>query len=500
MLPGDRQHLIIKYYVLMKRLNWSLWVKSAKNHFKIKLNKCLIKQNKGSMNFFKNRIVSIALLLGFCICGAANSFAQTTTGDSLSKFRLSVSERFRIETWDNSVSLSKAAKAGTSYLRTRTSAMGEWMPDESIDFALKLTNEFRTYYAPSTNNFHLNEVFIDQLYVKWNTNSFLTGALTLGRQNISFGEGFIVMDGTPLDGSRSTYFNAARYDWNINKSNSITIFGTYMPKQDNLLPVLNGNDIDPAYEGDGTYCLSEQNETGGGIYYTGKYEKMNLQSYYILKSDIKPDKSIGQVRSDVHTVGSRLNTGLCKYVSTTFEGAYQFGTYGDNRRNAYGGYWYFDLRPAWELSILPKTFTVGTICLSGDKTGTKEMEGWDPVFSRWPKWSESYVYTLIKEYNGKVSYWSNIISFYTSIKFTFSENINFNIDYHHMLAPQETMASGYLSGNGNVRGDLIIAKVVYDISKNVSGHFIWEHFIPGNYYVRGADPYTWSRMEISFKF
>jgi hypothetical protein len=450
------------------------------------------------MNIFKNRAISITLFLGLCICAKVNSFAQTTVSDSSSNFKFGLIERLRIETGDNYISLSKAAKAGTSYNRVKSSVWGDWNPDESFDFNIKLTHEFRTYYAPSTNNFYMNEVFFDQLYVKWKTNAFLNGTLTLGRQNITLGEGFLIAEGTPLDGSRSLYFNAGRYDWNINKKNVITFFGSYSPKQDNILPVINGKDIELSSEADGTFTLSEQNEAAGGIYYTGVLSNFNLQSYYILKSYIDPDKALKQVNSNVHTVGSRLNVGLTKNLSTTFEGAYQFGSYGQYKRSAYGGYWYLDITSGWKQSFLPKIFTVGTICLSGDKPGTKDMEGWDPIYSRYPKWSDSYVYTFIHE--SKIGYWSNFISIYSSIKFAVSDNMKFNFDYHHMLAPQEGIATSFISGNGNVRGDLFIGKFNFDISKNVSGRFIWEHFMPGNYYLGSASTYNWSQMEFTFTF
>jgi hypothetical protein len=45
------------------------------------------------------------------------------------------------------------------------------------------------------------------------------------------------------------------------------------------------------------------------------------------------------------------------------------------------------------------------------------MEGWDPIFSRWPKWSESFIYTFTRE--SRPSYWSNMSSLYASLAFDF---------------------------------------------------------------------------------
>jgi hypothetical protein len=453
---------------------------------------------KGQKMKHKFRILRSALLLLLLnILLIENTFAQTSgTTNTNSSFKFSFQERVRLETWDNTVTLSRAAKAGSSYLRNKTSIMGQWLPTEALEIGVKLTNEFRTYFSPSTNVFHMNEVFFDQLYIKWNTKAVLDGILTVGRQNLNFGEGFVVLEGTPLDGSRATYFNAVKYDWNLNKDNTISLFGLYMPLTDDL-PVINGNDIDAAFLVNGTWGLTEQKENGFGLYYTGKLSWGNIQAYYIRKNYLSPNKAIGQIDSDVNTVGGRINKAFSKELSFTFEGAYQFGKYGDFNKNAYGGYLYLDYKPTWNKVYLPKTFTIGSICLSGDDPGTKDNEGWDPIFSRWPKWSDSYVYTLVKE--SKVAYWSNMVSIYSSVKFIIDEQVSFSFDYHHLLALQTGTATSFLSGNGHVRGDLFIAKMLLEINKYLSGHFIFEHFLPGNYYVGTADSANFARFEMTVK-
>lgn len=445
-----------------------------------------------------NRILYALMVLSFILYAGSSLNAQTSgTANKPGDFKFSFQERIRIETWDNAVTLSRAAKAGNSYLRNRTSVMGQWFPGETVEIAAKLTNEFRTYFAPSTNTYHFSELFIDQLYIKWNTKNILNGILTLGRQNINLGEGFVVMDGSPLDGSRSTYFNAARFDWAIDKGNTITFLGIYNPKTDDL-PVINGNDIDPAFQGDGTWALTEQKETGFGAYYTGQLSWANIQSYFIRKNYADPDQKLGQVEQDINTLGTRMSIPFSSAFNLTFEGAYQFGGYGDFNRNSYGGYAYLDYKPGWNIIFLPKTFTVGTVVLSGDDPNTKDNEGWDPIFSRWPKWSESYIYTQIKEF-GKPAYWSNLTSVFASLKFVFDEQISCNFDYHHMTAPQNPVVSAFPGGTGSTRGDLFIAKLLFDISKNVTGHFLFEHLIPGDYYFGTADPSNWARMEFFIK-
>jgi len=437
--------------------------------------------------------------LGLIILVSVLFIAQKTDAQSLDannnagSYKISFQERVRLETWDNAVSLLRSANSGSSYMRFKSSVMGQWYAGQTVEIAAKITNEFRTYFAPSTNSFRMNEIFIDQLYLKWNTKNILEGTLTIGRQNMSYGEGFVILEGTPLDGSRSTYFNAVKYDWNINKENNLSFFALYVPITDDL-PVINGNDIEASFLVDGTWGLAEQKENAFGVYYTGKFSWGGLQSYYIRKNYLDPKLSSGQIDANVNVIGGRIVKPLMKELNVTFEGAYQFGKYGSYDRNAYGGYIYFDYKPLWNTNILPKTFTFGTIILSGDDPNTNNNEGWDPVFSRWPKWSDSYVYTYVKE--SRISNWSNLISIYASFKFVFDEKTGFNFDYHHMLAPEDKMNS-FTAGNGTLRGDLFIAKLIFEITKNLSGHLLYEHFNPGGYYFNNADSYNFGRVEFT---
>ena len=51
-----------------------------------------------------------------------------------------------------------------------------------------------------------------------------------------YGEGFLLSDGTPQDGSRTFYFNAARAKWKVDERNTVDF--TYITNQfqDRYLP------------------------------------------------------------------------------------------------------------------------------------------------------------------------------------------------------------------------------------------------------------------------
>lgn len=62
----------------------------------------------------------------------------------------------------------------------------------------------------------------------------------IGRQDFlgAYGEGFLSLDGTPGDGSRTAYFNAAKAVWRINDGNSVGLIYLSDPKSDTYLPSL----------------------------------------------------------------------------------------------------------------------------------------------------------------------------------------------------------------------------------------------------------------------
>ncbi len=438
------------------------------------------------MNKNLNIIIFFTLLLFYPL------FAQDNS-DNKSKFDISFSERFRMVMWDNAIDLDKSGTSNQNFARFRSSLGIKYSASENLVFNLKFTHEFRKYFTPSAADFHMNEVIFDQLNLQWKTDEYLPGTLTFGRQNIFLGEGFVILDGHPGDGSRSPYFNAFRYDWNINSDNTLTGFFVYQPEED-FLPALNGKDIDKAFQGDDSYQLVEQSERGAGLYYTGNLAEFNLQSYFIWKA-IADDGLQIMPKSDIYTFGARCRIPLIETLALTAEGSYQGGKYGDSDRGAYGGYSYLSFSPEEKGSCIPRVIDAGFLILSGDDINTNKMEAWDPLFSRWPKWSESLIYTFLKESRGRVAYWSNLYSFYLRSGFTFPEDIALNLGYYHLGAMENTMATSFLSGDGSDRGELFTAKLSYKVSSKITGHIVWEYFVPGDFYFEGAERSHWARME-----
>ncbi len=423
-------------------------------------------------------LISAALILS-----TVPVFGQDAAkGNIHPNFRLSFTERFRMVTWKFATDLMFTSY---SFTRHRTSLMGQWFPVAGCEFALRITNEFRYYIVPRYRENNLDEAFVDLLYSKWDIDTGLRGTLTLGRQNIILGEGFLVMDGGPLDGSRSIYFNAARFDWRLDKTKSISVFYMYQEEIDDWLPIIHDQDKP----------MVDQPEEGFGAYFSGDFGTTNLQAYAIRKN-VKATTA-HPTASEINTFGGRVQVSATEKLSATVEAAYQFGKLGDADRAAFGGYSHIDYTTAWAF-YLPSTLTAGAVYLSGDDPETDDWEGWDPLFSRWPKWSESYIYTLIRE--GGVAYWSNFASVYVRAGFKLSDQVQVQGDFHHLMAPRAPDSElSFPGGTGKTRGELLIGKMTYQINDRLSGHLLWETLSPGSFYFSQALRYSWVRVELMLK-
>jgi hypothetical protein len=429
----------------------------------------------------------IAVIISAGIILPADAQMETVKKDPDLKFYFW--ERIRQESWDNTISLNDSPGDSSTYLRLRTSLGGQWRPDETWEVNLRLTNENRTYLAPKSDprlkkNFSINEVFVDQFNVKWRNPGKLPLTLTLGRQDLMLGEGFLIFDGGPLDGSRSAYFNALRLDYALKGKNTLTFFFMRQPRTDTLLPILN----------DVQQPMLEQEEQGVGLYFSGGSKKIQLDAYLFRKDTFA---YAALPAGALHVAGGRIVHPFSEKLSLAAEAALQLGKRGEKQRRGLGGYFHLDHKSGWRFP-LPGQLTLGGVYLSGDDPATERDEGWDPAFSRWPKWSDSFIYLQARE--SRVADWSNFISLYGSLLFEPAEKVKLNLAWHHLLAAEKTPASSLLSGGGKDRGDLFIIKITYDIGKNLAGRFIWEIFRPGGFYFVGADAYNWIQFEMFFRF
>lgn len=421
-------------------------------------------------------IVTFLLILFFTVFSSAE--------EAKKKFKLGFTERIRHETWDNTVTLKKDVSTSTGYTRFRTTLSGQWTPSANFELTARVTNEFRNWLAPKGRDLLLSEVFIDNLFLKWKNPASLPLTLIVGRQNIMLGEGFIFMDGYPLDGSRSIYFNAFRADIRLAEKHTLSVILAHQPRTDTLAPKINDQHL----------VLLEQPETGAALYYSGEFCKVKLEGYALRKYFGYAVKAASRV--DYTTLGARVGLPLLCSLTGTAELALQTGQQQGLSRNGLGGYIHLDYRFCESVPLL-RTLTLGGIYLSGDDPATPgKNEGWDPVFSRWPKWSESLTYTISQEKGA--AYWSNLNSVYLSALLNLNKETDVILTWHRLGAVHQG-APIFPGGLGKKRGDLFIGRLNFRVNVFTTGHFIWEHFRPGDFYFKGAVYANWVRFELLFQ-
>jgi len=391
------------------------------------------------------------------------------------------SERFRTVSWDNPITLDPAKEDESTFIRHRTSLGVNWSFSKNAELYFKATNEFRIYFNPEK-DFNIHEIFVDNLYLKLKNLFSLPVILTMGRQNIILGEGFIVLDGSTYDGSRSIFFDAVRADIHLKNKNRLSIFSLCSQRTDEFLPILNSRN----------QLLNQAEIRGTGLYYQGNAGKFTPDIYFLKKkTDIDGNKSWNL---SVNTFGTRLSWAIVPGLSLTAEGALQHGKYYGEKVRALGGHFHLDRK----LRGKPfRQFTIGGILLSGNKPGDPAIRSWDPPFSRWPKWSESYIYTLINE--GGIAYWTNLSSLYVNLITKVFKKGVLSTTLNLFGALEKNTATDFPGGEGRFRGILLINRLNFSLSKHFSGHLLWEHFRPGNFYFSGSHNYNWVRLEIMYR-
>lgn len=453
-------------------------------------------------------MVTRAKLLGALLFLAVLILNEVTALSEV-KFTGGPYARIRYEYWRNlsdmeSKDLSNEAKDNRSFFRFKVGAWGQADITDWLSAYIKLIDEFRTYtyYFQSTSkkkglHFDINELYFDNLYVDVKKVLNLPVDIRLGRQDLmgQYGESFLIGDGTPGDGSRSFYFNAAKASWTVDRDNTIDLIYINDPRDDTYLPVIN-EDKNP-------FNLNTTAEQGAVLYWKNKelVKDMNLEGYYIYKREDDEYGSGAQAQKGlINTFGSYAKYNMAPY---TLRGqfCYQFGDYGLNDRQGYGGYTYIDR--AFKDTTWSPVATIGYTYLSGDNPKTSKNEGFDPLFSRFPSFFELYGYNIGNAKDqGVLFYWSNLAIATARVVVSPTKKMKLSNSYHFLWAPERLAIANqaYPYKSGKHRGQLFSEQLSYTFTKNITGYILGEYFLPGNFYDSGADSAVFLRSQLELKF
>lgn len=375
------------------------------------------------------------------------------------------------------------------FQRYRLRAWGQVQPEQSFLVNGRLMWEGRHYDKPDLPSYetrYSGAVMFDNLYVQADKPGGLPVKLKLGRQDIVLGNGWLMLDGTPLDGSRTIYFDALRATW---ASGLNTVDAILLKQNPKTRLTLDGETEDQ----------TEQAEKGLVLYLRHKYgPDTDLDGYYFHKANAASEGEAGGIlrlnngtffpsASDdghVNALGGRIETQYSPTLKLRAELAAEWGRRNGADMRGFGcnGRATQTLGGAWNNRV-----HVGYEFLSGDDPGTGRNEAFDPLWGRWPQWSELYgPYTYGME--TRTGETTNLHRLNLGWAAKVHPTSELSLDYHALFADENTRrgTTGF-SDSDKFRGHLLTAWLRAKFNKHVSGHLLAEYFMPGDYYVAPKD-------------
>lgn len=453
---------------------------------------------------FELRMAACAAL----VCTA--SIAGASAEEAKNPFSWGADLRLRWEFLDNATTLNDDFPgAERSFARYRGRLWGQVAPTESFEAYARLMWEGRYYANPDdfvipvpgqgpTNiidTTYSGALMFDNLFVKLNRVGDLPLTLKIGRQDMFLGNGWLVADGTPLDGSRTFYFDAIRATY---AAESIgTTFDLI------LLDQSNDTDRFPGTLNDKTEDQTEQDEQGIILYARNKslMKDTDLDGFFIYKGDdaAQPlwrvnnglDPFPSPTRDgETYALGARIDSKLTPNWSLRAEAAFEWGDRFDEDLQAFG----FNGRGTYHFGdSLSNRVHLGYEYLSGDDPGTNDVEAFDPLWGRWPQWSELYQpYTYPIGNDSRTGEATNLQRINLGWGMKPHPTTEVTLDYHALFANENTRGGlpGF-SRNGDFRGHLFTGWVKTKLDKHVSGHLVAEYLNPGDYYTSPRDEEAW---------
>lgn len=458
----------------------------------------------------KTSTVGVRVLLAAV---AMNSVVAWGADEPKPAFRWGVDERIREEYFDNLPLKNDAVTRGgdNNYFRFRTRVWSEYDPIQSVTLRLRVVNEFREWDRPeksptvqrSSYNFPDEAVF-DALSVEIRNLFNDKLDLKIGRQDLIYGTGKVILEGTPKDGSRTIYFNAAKATWKGVKDTTIDLVGIYNPSLDDLAI----NDADRDLTGF-TSNNDDMDESGVVLYLKNKSAPtFPYEVYGIYKRESDWNSISGSGANavttnidalDLGTVGCRLLPEFTERLTGNIELAYQRGERGDQDVSGY----MVDAFLTYAVPVMEElkpSVDFGLYYLSGDDPDTSDDEGWNPLWARYPQYSELYVYSFDADGAGR---WSNVSMPHAGVSLSPLKWLRTSAMVGYMFAPEEDGPGG-----GDERGLLAVLKNEFTFGENLlmhkdklTGHLWLEVLEPGNYYdTQESDTAVFARWEIAYAF
>ncbi|MCE5187405.1 MAG: alginate export family protein [Planctomycetaceae bacterium] len=400
--------------------------------------------------------------------------------------------------------------------RTRWSTKSKL--SEDVDFNTRLTWEFWGHCDPDDDftpypffaerNYDFDEGIFDIFNVQIRNVFDMPLTLMVGRQEIILGTGWLVLDGTPGDGSRTIFFDAVRGTYGISDTTKLDlIYIQQYDDEEEYIEPFNHHAVQ-----DRRHLTQKGDERGFIFYLTNITDaKQQQELYYIYKNEEPSDwaehYSPGGQDADIHTIGGRLAGPITDHWSYSIEGAKQFG---DRNGRTLQGLGTNDKLMYSFNDRLKNEVHVGYEYLSGDDPESSADEKFDTLWGDWPQYQrggdlQSYIWT----FEGNLGEVTNLHRVGFGHSFKPCEVWTIATDYNLLWADENTFGDAVLgpfgalgvSDDSNFRGQMLSGIATYSCCKNFRTHFMLDYFIPGDYYdsPSGDDAY-FARVNVEWTF
>jgi hypothetical protein len=420
-----------------------------------------------------------------------------------------------------------------SWFQNRARMWQKFKLTDDVDFNIRYTWEYRVWDSPDRKNGNgtsferthgtdFSEILFDQFNITARNLGNMPLTMVAGRQDIIFGEGWLVSDATPGDAARTAYFDALRFTYEVRDKTTLDMIlvANRAAEDAYLAPINNRHRF-------GT----DQDETGVILYLTDKTNpNMNVEGYFINKNDnpvnhfpVVYATGYDQVpkywsrKANLYTFGGALSGKLMGSDHWTYrtEGAIQTGQKEGVSQNssrlpftgmknlmAFGT---LD-KIEYNFNDKRKNKIRGTFeFLSGDNPDSGKIEQFDPLWGRWPRISETigYVYNL----ETRVEEATNLYRFGVGHSINLTDKLIMNTDLNFLFADTNGAKNfsrpGVIefSDSGKFRGTLATVMFKYQLSKNLLANLLLEYYQPGSYYASGnRDAAYFTRINLDYTF
>lgn len=443
-------------------------------------------------------LIAAAGLSGLCAQNSANTPVFNWGGDF----------RVRFEAYQGPLTLtSDVSNSDRDYFRVRLRLWETTNPAPGLTLYGRLAAEPRYWFNNSSKASEGKEWkygLFDSLYAKWSTEAAeMPVTLIAGRQDIKIGDGWLVSDGTPLDGSWTNYVDGLFVTLDAKQLNTKfeIIALNQQAKPGDRLPILGAKR---------TYALTEQDETGVIVYASNKLAAdTRLDGYFIYKGDDKVTSA--GANADIYTVGGKISGTSGEKWKFALEGAYQWGRRdllvrqpvvisGSREVSAFGfnGGATYSFKDTYKNQV-----SFFAEYLSGDEsgtTGTDEM--FDILWGRTPRLGETWAPAYSIETGGRTSQYNNLLRVGASWSISPDKNTSITSTYSLMFAPESspTRATNINRfGGGQFRGYSLQVVAKRKFSSHLAGLIVAEAAVRGNYY-DSQDLMTFLRCELLTTF